>query len=118
MQVCLRSYRGALESPPAVSHLDAEMEFDLYSCGALCLLMIIGDLDIEGVAVLPPKADTILIVNSDAVLSHAISLQRLQTVRRRRRKITELLSVVDLNQTAQRNRGDLLKAFDPQPLKS
>ncbi len=45
-------------------------------------LVIVHDLDIFGARVRPSKADPELIVYADAVLSCAVSLQRLETVPR------------------------------------
>jgi hypothetical protein len=39
--------------------------------------MVIGDLDVVSVAILPNKADSPLIVYSDAVLTRSIALQEL-----------------------------------------
>ena len=72
--------------------------------------MIVGDLKIKSIAFLPSKTDSILIVDSDAVLSHPISLQRLQTIRWWRREVAKLFRAVDLNQPPKRDSRDGLKS--------
>jgi len=42
--------------------------------------MIIDDLDIKGMAILPSKADTPLIVDADAVLSSPVTAQFFETI--------------------------------------
>lgn len=51
--------------------------------------MIIRDLDIEGVAVLPPKANAPLFVNSNAALPFAVTHQFLQSVAWQRPQVFE-----------------------------
>jgi hypothetical protein len=72
--------------------------------------MIIGDPNIESITLSPSKTDSELIVYSDTVLSGTISLQRLEAICRRRRKVTKLLRVVDLNQSPERDGSDGLEA--------
>jgi hypothetical protein len=43
-------------------------------------LMVVGDFDIEGVAILPSETNPKLVVNSNTELTCAIGLQSLQTV--------------------------------------
>jgi hypothetical protein len=57
--------------------------------------MVIGDLDVEGVASLPAEAYTPLLVDADAMLSGAITAQRLQTVGRRYAEVDEVAGVVN-----------------------
>jgi len=78
--------------------------------------MVISNLDIEGIAVLPAETNPVLVIDSDAVLSGTISLQGLQTVRRRRCQIAKLLRAIDLNQAAYYDRGDLLETPDAATL--
>src|SRR5437763_3241264 len=47
-------------------------------------LVVVGDLDIEGVGIAPSEADSPFVVDSDAVLSLPIALQLLQSIPRRR----------------------------------
>lgn len=79
--------------------------------------MVIGNLDVEGMASLPFKANPVLIVNANTVLSRPASLQRLQPVRRGRPKVAKLFGAVDLDQPAKGNFGYLLKSPDSAPLK-
>lgn len=72
--------------------------------------MIIGDLNVERIARSPSKTNAVLIIDADAVLPRTISLQRLKAVRGRRRKVSELLRAVNLNQSPERDRGDRLKS--------
>jgi hypothetical protein len=72
--------------------------------------VIISDLNIKSIACLPAKANPILIVDSDAVLSRAISLQRLQAIRWWRRQVPKFFGAVDLNQFPKRDRKNGLKS--------
>lgn len=57
----------------------------MYRLEFLChsvLLVVIDNLNFIGVSVPPPKADATLIVDADAVLTFAVSLQRLQPMSR------------------------------------
>lgn len=80
--------------------------------------MIVGDLNIKSVAVLPSKADAVLIIDSDTALSRAISLQPLQPVRWWRREVSKVLRAIDLNQSPERERGDGLKSPHAAPLEN
>ena len=42
--------------------------------------MVVNDLDVEGIALLPAKANAPLIVDADRVLALAVALQRLEPV--------------------------------------
>jgi hypothetical protein len=46
------------------------------------LLVIVNDLNVEGVSALPAEADSILLVDTYAVLAFPVSLQLFQSVRR------------------------------------
>jgi hypothetical protein len=59
--------------------------------------LVIGNLDIERVAVIPSKADPVLVVDANTVLSCAISLQRLQSIRRGRSQVAKFFSAIDLD---------------------
>jgi len=72
--------------------------------------VVISDLNIKSVACLPSKANPILIVDSDAVLSRAISLQRLQAIRRWRRQVSKFFGAVNLNQFPKRDGKNRLKS--------
>ena len=60
--------------------------------------MIVGDLDFECVAVTPYKANPVLIVDPDAVLSGAATLERFQTIARENRQIRKQVSSMNLNE--------------------
>jgi len=64
-------------------------------------LMIIDNLDAEGIAVLPPKANTQPVVNSDAVLTRTILRQNFQMVAGRNAKIIQVRCPVDQKQLSQ-----------------
>ena len=51
--------------------------------------MVVDDLYVFGTAVSPPEADTVLVVDADAVLSAAISFQGLEPVARRDAQIVK-----------------------------
>ena len=75
--------------------------------------MVIGNLHIESVSILPAKADSILIVDTHAVLPEPVSFQHFEVVRRRRGQVSKLFRAIDLNQSPQSDSGDLLECPDP-----
>jgi len=58
--------------------------------------VIVYDLDINGIAILPSKANTPLIVDANAVLAGTFALKRFKVIRRRNAQIIQGLSIVDL----------------------
>jgi hypothetical protein len=64
--------------------------------------VIVNDLDVIGVTVGPAKADSLLIIDSDAVLSPAISGEFLQTICRRHSEFVQGSGGVYDQQLAQR----------------
>ena len=74
--------------------------------------VVVSNLNIESVSVFPAKADTVLIVNADGMLSGTIAFQCFQPVRRRRRHVSKLFRAIDLNQPSQRHSRNLLKSPD------
>jgi hypothetical protein len=60
--------------------------------------MIIDDLDVIGVSLLPPEADTPLVVDPDTVLPGPVTLQFLKTVTRRDAQITQGVSGMQNNE--------------------
>jgi hypothetical protein len=76
-------------------------------------LVIIRNLDVEGVAVFPSKTDPILIVDSHTVLTRSIALQGFQPVGGWRGQIPKFLRIIDLDHSPQCHRSDLLKSHDP-----
>jgi hypothetical protein len=65
--------------------------------------MVIGDLDIEGVAIDPPEADSPLVVYMDAILTCPITLQRFQSIPERNPQICQVYRVFKKAQLAPRN---------------
>ncbi len=62
--------------------------------------MTIHNLNIPCVAILPPEADTPLIVDPDAVLSLSVALEGLKAVTRRLRQILQSPGTVEIEQLA------------------
>ena len=62
--------------------------------------MVIDDFDVERVAVNPPKTDTPLIVDADAMLPFAIAFERLQSIARRDPKVGKATSLVQIQELA------------------
>jgi hypothetical protein len=77
--------------------------------------VIISDLNIKSIACAPSKANPILIVDSNAVLSRAISLQWLQVIRGRRRQVSKFFRAIDLNQFPKRYGSNGLKSSHAAP---
>jgi hypothetical protein len=65
------------------------------------MLVIIDELNVVGVAILPTKADTPLLVHANAVLAGSIPPELLQSVTRWHAKIAELLGRVHRHEFAQ-----------------
>ena len=65
--------------------------------------MVIDDLDLMGIAVLPMEANTLLLVDPDAVLTAPATLERLQAIARRNPQIVEGDCAVEHSQLAPRN---------------
>ena len=57
--------------------------------GHASLLMVAGDLDIVGIAVAPHKADSVLVVDADSMLSGAVSLETLQRIAGENRQVAQ-----------------------------
>jgi len=57
-------------------------------------LMVIGYFDIAGVPLFPLETDAPLIVDSDAILTLAVSFERFKPVRRRHPQVFDSLSVI------------------------
>jgi hypothetical protein len=68
--------------------------------------VVIGDLNLMCTVSLPDKANSELIVDSDAVLSRSISLKRFQPVARRNAKIVESEAGLYLIEFAKRHGRD------------
>jgi hypothetical protein len=63
--------------------------------------MIAIDLDLIGIAILPPKADAPLLVYANTVLAGAITPELLQSIARRRAEVVEVLGRIHRHQFAQ-----------------
>ena len=57
--------------------------------------MVIHDLHLEGVSITPDEADSILVIDADAVLSRPVSLEGLQSIARRYSKVLKVLRPVE-----------------------
>jgi hypothetical protein len=65
--------------------------------------MIIRDFDLVSVTVTPEKADPILVVDADAVLSRSVPFERLQSISGKDRKIRKDASSVKLDEFSLNN---------------
>ena len=84
--------------------------------------MIINHLDLEGVTVSPPKADSPLVIDANTVLAGAIACELLQAVAGRYSEIRELLGRVHYAELPEHESvelgGEAPDAFAPeQPLR-
>lgn len=75
--------------------------------------MVVNNLDIFGARVRPPEAHTELIVDADAALAGAVTLQRFETIARRHPEIVEPRRDLQLSQLTPRNVRDIPEPFDP-----
>jgi hypothetical protein len=64
--------------------------------------MTIVDLDVKGMPVTPPEADTPLLVDSDAAFALSIALEGLELIRAWNRKIFQVSSRIQLLELHQR----------------
>ena len=65
------------------------------------VLMIVNDLNLVGIAILPPKADAPLLVHANTVLAGAIAPELLQSIPRRHAEVVELLGRIHRHKFAQ-----------------
>lgn len=77
--------------------------------------MLIHDLDIAGVAILPNKAASPLIVDPNAVLSFPVAPQLLETIPGRRGEIAKFGRSVQLAKLSLSNSFNCPIPFDPPP---
>src|SRR5258706_4631116 len=75
----------------------------LFLAVRLCDLMVVNDFDFIRVSVLPPKTNATAVVDQDAVLSDALTAQRLQSVPGQAGQVAELCRVVEHRELAQRS---------------
>lgn len=77
--------------------------------------MIVDDLDVRGTSGSPAKTDTVLIVDSDAVLTGAIPLEGFEAIPGRHTKVVEPPGDFQLAQLAPRHGGDVREAPGASP---
>ena len=65
--------------------------------------MVIADLDLVGVPIFEPEADSPLIVDRDGVLTLPVSLQRMQPVTRRYPEVIQTRRQIDVLELAGRS---------------
>ena len=63
--------------------------------------MRIDDLDVQGIAVFPAKANSPLIVNANAVLTGAVALELFEPVARRHAKVVDRVSGIDRDELSE-----------------
>lgn len=80
--------------------------------------MVIGNLNLEGIAILPAETDPVLIIDPDAVLPSPVSLQQFKAIRRWRSKIPQLVRAIELNQLSKRYAGNPLEPFNTTPIEN
>jgi hypothetical protein len=73
--------------------------------------MIIGDFNLERIAVSPDKAYPELVVNPDTVLSFAITFQWFQVVAGEKTHIRELLGGMNLNEFSFNHKSQTVESF-------
>jgi hypothetical protein len=69
--------------------------------------MIIHDFHVPGVAIVPAKADSPLVVHANAVLAQPVVLERLKTISRRRPEFVQRPGGIEDEQLASCNPLDL-----------
>jgi len=80
--------------------------------------MIIGDFHLECIAVPPDEADSILIVDPDAVLSCAVAFEGFQAITGEKSKIREQMRGVNLNEFSLNNRSKSIESLGILALKN
>jgi hypothetical protein len=81
------------------------------------LSMVIDDLHILGTLRAPSEADSVLVVDSYAMLPFAIVLKRLEPVARRTSQVLERISLVELVEFPARHSPDRLRTGLRGPLR-
>jgi hypothetical protein len=72
--------------------------------------VVVCDFDVMGILALPPEADPVLIVDSDALFACAVAAQSFQAISRRNSELRELTHPIDLVQLAASCRPQGLRA--------
>src|SRR5664280_1178769 len=75
------------------------------------LAVMFGDFDIVGIPFFPAKADPVLIVDSQTMLSLALSGEPFETIARRNAQIGEALGRVQRDEAAQSGIRQMSQAF-------
>jgi len=75
--------------------------------------MVVDDLDILGACSGPAKADPVLVVDADRMLSGTVAFERLEPVARRDSQVVQPTGDLQLTQLAPRDLLDRLKTPDP-----
>ena len=57
--------------------------------------MVIDDLHVEGIALVPDKADPTLVINADAVLADTMSVKRFEAVGRRDAEVIQGSGIIE-----------------------
>jgi hypothetical protein len=73
--------------------------------------MVIGNFNLEGIAITPCEADSVLVVDPDAVLSCSVTLERFQVIARENRQIREQKSSMELRELSLNDRRNSVEAF-------
>ncbi len=73
--------------------------------------MVIGNFNFEGIAIAPYEADSVLVVDPDAALSCAVTLERFQAIARENRQIRMQKSSVELRELSLNDRRNSVAAF-------
>ena len=79
--------------------------------------MVIGDFYIISVTVSPDKADSVLIVDANAVLAFPVSRQRFEMIAWEDCKVAQLTRAVQLHQLSLGNSSDVLKSANALAVK-
>jgi hypothetical protein len=75
--------------------------------------VVVRDLDFVGIASLPPKADSILVVDLDAVLPTSVAVKLLKVIPWRDSKFQQVLNVIDLIEFPSGNAPDVAGTGSP-----
>lgn len=81
------------------------------------VLMVIHDLNVIRIAIKPYEANPSLVVDADAVLTGAISLQRFEAVAGKYSQVVQVAGLIEQPQFALRHPLEPPKLPDPRPLR-
>jgi len=77
--------------------------------------MIVNDFNIIWACLRPPKADTVLLIDPDAVLPRSIATKLLKSIARRYSHVIQLRRRIQLIKLSMSSVPELLRAFAPCP---